>query len=69
MKKIDFNKLDLSGIFLIFYLIGSWATFIYLSFFDDYQYNWWNWVFVLPINFFLGHIWPLYWIIIKPLMG
>ncbi|MCI5060927.1 MAG: hypothetical protein MRY79_07635 [Alphaproteobacteria bacterium] len=53
----------------IIYVVIGFATFLYLSFFDDYEYTWWNWIIVLPINFFLGQIWPIYWIIIKPIFG
>jgi hypothetical protein len=51
------------------YLFGGPATFVYLTFFDGYQYNWWNWIIVIPINMLLSSIWPLYWLIIKPIMG
>ena len=30
------------------------ATFVRLSFFDDYTYTWWNWIVVVPINLFLA---------------
>ncbi|MCC5872978.1 MAG: hypothetical protein JJU22_11325 [Gammaproteobacteria bacterium] len=44
---------------------GGWiATLVYLMFFDGFQYNWWNWVIVIPINFFLASIWPVYWLIL-----
>lgn len=47
-------------------LIGAWllidaATFVYLTFFDGYIYNAWNWLIALPVNFFLATIWPIYW--------
>lgn len=45
---------------LVYEAIGIW-TFAFLSLFDGIDYTWWNWVFVLPINFFLAQIWPLYW--------
>lgn len=45
------------------------ATFIKLSFFDGYQYNWWNWIIVLPINELLAAIWPIYWVVLRPLFG
>lgn len=47
------------------YLAVDSATFIYLTFFDGYVYNWWNWIIALPVNGFLATIWPLYWGIIK----
>jgi hypothetical protein len=48
------------------YVVGDVATFIYLVFFDDYRYTWWNWLIVVPINFFLAQIWPLYWLLLRP---
>jgi hypothetical protein len=50
---------------LVIYWIGNAATFIKLTFFDGYVYNWWNWIIVLPLNEFLAAIWPLYWAIIR----
>jgi hypothetical protein len=38
------------------YLIGDVATFIYLTFFDGYVYNAWNWLIAIPVNFFLATI-------------
>lgn len=43
------------------YLIVDTATFVYLTFFDGYIYNAWNWILALPINLFLAQIWPIYW--------
>lgn len=51
------------------YQIASLATFGFLTFFDGYQYNWWNWLIALPVNAFLAEIWPLYWAIIRPLLS
>ena len=50
---------------LIIYFLGDIATFIYLTFFDGYIYNWWNWIVAIPINFSLASIWPLYWLILQ----
>ncbi len=64
------KKDELVGMMLlIVYIIGNAATFAKLTFFDDVDYNWWNWIIILPINEFLASIWPLYWLIIKPIMG
>lgn len=57
-----------------YFLIGAWfagdlATLIYLVFFDGTVYNWWNWIFILPIDVFLATIWPIYWIILRPFFG
>jgi hypothetical protein len=57
----------MNDILLWVYIIGNLATFGKLTFFDDYVYNWWNWIIVLPINEFLAMIWPLYWCVILPL--
>jgi len=54
----DFN---LERLFIWVYIFGDVATFIYLTFFNDYNYTAWNWVIVIPINFFLAQIWPIYW--------
>lgn len=51
------------------YFIGDAATFIFLTFLDDYRYTWWNWVIAVPINFFLAQIWPIYWVVLRPLFS
>ena len=53
------DKLAILGFWL--WKIGSVATFGYLTFFSGYVYTWWNWLIVVPINMFLGAIWPIYW--------
>lgn len=54
---------------LALYVVGDLATFVYLTFLDGYAYNWWNWVIVVPINFFLATIWPIYWPVLRPLFS
>ena len=54
-------------ILLVLYKIGSLTTFIYLLFFNDVSFNWWNWIIIIPISGFLSGIWPLYWAILRPL--
>jgi hypothetical protein len=49
------------------YEIAAWATFARLTFFDNYVYNWWNWLIALPVNAFLGQVWPIYWLILRPI--
>lgn len=49
---------------VILYSFGSFATFIYLTFFDGYPYTWWNWIVAVPVNIFMGSIWPIYWAIL-----
>jgi hypothetical protein len=51
------------------YITGDVATLLYLTFFDGYIYTWWNWLIVVPINIFLGTIWPIYWLVLRPLLG
>lgn len=46
--------------------LASLATFVFLTFFDGYQYNWWNWLIAVPVNAILGEIWPIYWLILRP---
>ena len=47
--------------------LGSLFTFVKLTFFDDYIYTWWNWLVAIPVNALLGEIWPIYWLILRPL--
>jgi len=54
---------------MVVWQVGSVATFGRLTFFDGFTYNWWNWMIVVPLNAFLGEIWPLYWLIVRPLMS
>jgi hypothetical protein len=51
------------------WLLGSIGTFIWLTFFDGTDYNAWNWLIIVPINGFLATIWPIYWLILNPLMN
>jgi hypothetical protein len=51
------------------YQIASLATFNFLTFFDGYTYNSWNWIIAIPVNIFLAEIWPIYWVILRPIMG
>lgn len=45
----------------LIYSVGWIATFIFLTFFDGYVYNAWNWLIAIPVNAFLASIWPIYW--------
>lgn len=54
---------------LIVYLLGNIATFVKLTFFDGYIYNSWNWLIAIPLNEFLAAMWPIYWVILRPLFG
>lgn len=52
--------------FIVVYELGALATWIYLTFFNGFSYNWWNWIVALTINPFLAEIWPIYWLLIVP---
>lgn len=54
---------------ILLYEAGALATFVYLSFFDDYVYTWWNWIIAIPVNAALAGMWPIYWAILRPLFG
>jgi hypothetical protein len=43
------------------YSLVSLGTAFYLTFMDGYVYNAWNWLIAVPVNLFLGSIWPIYW--------
>ncbi len=49
----------------IIYIVIFWITFVYLTFFDGYSYNAWNWLIAIPANIFLSQIWPIYWVILQ----
>lgn len=57
-----------NSILMLLWQIGAIATAIFLIFFDGYKYNWWNWIIAVPLNLFLAEIWPIYWLIIRPIM-
>ncbi|MDP9412682.1 MAG: hypothetical protein M3Q08_01015 [Pseudomonadota bacterium] len=54
---------------LVGWQLASFATFTYLTFFDDYDYTWWNWIIAIPVNIILAEIWPIYWLILRPLFA
>lgn len=49
-------------IFFWLWQLGSIPTLIYLMLFHS-NYNWWNWIILIPINLFLAEIWPIYWLL------
>lgn len=49
------------GLGMLLYFAADTATFVYLTFFDGYEYTAWNWIIAIPVNIFLGTIWPIYW--------
>ena len=61
------NRVFLYG--LTAYELVAMATFVLLTFLDGYRYNWWNWLIAIPVNVFLSEIWPIYWIVLRPIFG
>ncbi|HET7409353.1 MAG TPA: hypothetical protein VFJ13_04070 [Paracoccaceae bacterium] len=59
----------MQGALIAVWQLGSVVTFVYLTFFDGYVYNAWNWLIAIPVNIFLGEIWPIYWLILRPIFG
>ena len=55
----------MAKLLLAIYLIGDLGTFVYLTFFDGYVYNAWNWLIAVPVNTILAQIWPIYWGVIQ----
>lgn len=56
------------GLYIAYCLVGL-ATFLFLTFFDGYRYNAWNWLIAVPVNSFLATIWPIYWLVLRWLIG
>ena len=70
MKALNFFKGEgASAVLYVAYHIGAIITFVKLSFFDGGEYNWWNWIIIIPLNLFLAEMWPIYWLILRPLMS
>ncbi len=55
------SGISAAGVLSWAYLAGQIATFVFLTFFDGYIYNWWNWLIACAANAFLSAIWPIYW--------
>jgi len=49
--------------YILLWQLPALATFIYLTFYDGYIYNSWNWIIAIPINMFLAEIYPMYWLL------
>jgi len=58
-----------SSLYVLAYEAVAVATFVYLTFFNGIQYNWWNWIIAIPIHFATAAFWPVYWAIVRPLFG
>lgn len=54
-------SIPLHPLFWLIYQAIAIATFVYLTFFDGYDYTAWNWLIAVPVNIFMGQIWPIYW--------
>ena len=52
---------------IFIYIVGDVFTFVYLTFFDGYIYSWWNWIIAIPVNIYLASIWPIFWLILRPI--
>ncbi|GAB2494124.1 hypothetical protein [Arenimonas alkanexedens] len=59
----------MKNILWVAFWVADFATFVYLTFLDGTDYNWWNWLLIVPINAFLATIWPIYWLILRPIFG
>lgn len=55
-------KMNKGLLLLLMWQVCSFITLIYLLFFNS-SYNWWNWIIVIPINFILAELWPIYWLL------
>lgn len=49
--------------------IGIWVSFVVLIREAHANLAIWKWVVLLPCDLFLSTIWPIYWFILRPLMG
>ncbi len=47
----------------LIYNVGAWGTWIYLTFLDGVIYSFWNWIFILPMNFMQAVMWPMTWLL------
>lgn len=52
----------------IIWQLGALVTAVYLIFLDGYRYNAWNWIIAIPLKLLQAEIWPIYWLLIRPLM-
>lgn len=59
----------LAKVLMAGYVLGDLATLVYLVFFNGTKYNWWNWLVIIPLDFILAQIWPIYWLVLRPLFS
>lgn len=57
----NISSLIKENVFAALYIACDLATLVYLTFFDNVVYTWWNWIIIFPLNCFLATIWPIYW--------
>jgi hypothetical protein len=64
-------SLPIRTLAIVAYVLADFGTFIFLTFFDGYEYNGFNWIIAIPVNVFLSQIWPIYWLILRwlPTLG
>lgn len=55
--------------FIAIYALGEIATTLWLLWRDVPNFNWWNWLIIVPVDLFMGAIWPIYWLILRPIFG
>ncbi len=55
----------MNRVIVYLWMLGDALTFVFLTFFDGYAYNAWNWLIAIPVNVFLATIWPIYWGILR----
>lgn len=58
-----------AAIFGCAYHLGAVLTLAKLALLDGYVYNWWNWIIAIPCDFILSEIWPIYWLVLRPIFG
>jgi len=64
MENIKQNMIFFSTSLIgLIFQMPFYGTFIYLTFYDGFIYNSWNWLIAIPCNIFLSAIWPIYWIL------
>lgn len=51
------------------YSVAALVTAAYLTLIDFAALSFWNWAIIIPVNLFLGAIWPIYWAVIRPILG
>lgn len=63
------RRTDATDVVIWAHVIASQATFIFLVIEDWPRLNWWNWIIIFPVNQFLSQIWPIYWLVLRPMFG